>query len=73
MNLPEVGKTYRHYKGGLYRVIALAHHSETLEDLVVYEALYTSDIGQFWVRSALMWFEEVEVNGEKKLRFTLVQ
>jgi hypothetical protein len=71
MNLPEVGKTYRHYKGGLYRVIALAHHSETLEDLVVYEALYTSDIGQFWVRPASMWFEEVETNGLKKPRFIL--
>lgn len=69
MGMPEVGKTYRHYKGGLCRVIALAKHSETLEDLVVYEDLSPNELGQFWVRPASMWFEEVIVGTERKIRF----
>ncbi len=70
--MPEVGKTYRHYKGNLYRVIALGKHSETLEDMVVYEALYENELGQFWVRPAHMWFEDVIVHGQKKKRFVLL-
>lgn len=47
----EVGRVYRHTKSGkLYKVIALAKHSETLEDLVVYEAMYQNPVSQFWVR-----------------------
>ena len=62
----EVGSRYRHYKGNLYQVIALAKHSETLEDMVVYQALY----GEYgvWCRPASMWSELV--NG--KLRFEKV-
>jgi hypothetical protein len=43
-----IGAKYRHFKGNMYEVIALAKHSETLEELVVYKALY--DEGQVWVR-----------------------
>ena len=49
---------YRHYKGKEYEVICTALHSETLEEMVVYKALYGD--GQIWTRPARMWFEEVE-------------
>jgi len=65
----KLGK-YKHYKGKEYEVIGLAKHSETLEDLVVYKALY--DDGQIWVRPLKMFLEEVEVNGKKVPRFEYV-
>ena len=52
---------YRHFKGGEYRVIGTARHSETLEELVVYQALYGE--GGLWVRPAAMWDEPVERPG----------
>ena len=58
---------YRHYKGNTYEVIGVASHSETLEPMVVYRALY-GERG-LWVRPASMWSEEVEVNGRKVRRF----
>lgn len=48
---------YRHFKGGLYRVEGVARHSETLEEMVVYRALYGE--GGLWVRPAAMWNEKV--------------
>lgn len=48
---------YRHFKGNEYRVIGLAKHSETLEDMVVYQALYGEQ--GLWVRPAAMWTETV--------------
>jgi ribosomal-protein-alanine N-acetyltransferase len=68
---PEVAPgTYRHYKGNHYEVIGIAKHSETLEDVVVYKALY----GEFglWVRPASMWSELVEVDGVAVKRFERV-
>ncbi|MEN9342335.1 MAG: hypothetical protein RIQ54_591 [Candidatus Parcubacteria bacterium] len=62
--------TYRHYKGKEYKVIGLAKHSETLEELVVYQALYGE--GQMWVRPLPMFLEEVEVDGKKIPRCSLV-
>ncbi len=56
---------YEHYKGKKYRVIGVAKHSETLEDMVVYEALYGNDLSKLWVRPLKMFLEEVEVNGKK--------
>jgi len=47
----------------------VAKHSETLEDMVVYEALYDNDTSKFWARPANMWSEEVEINGKKAPRF----
>lgn len=62
---------YRHYKGNDYRVIGLARHSETLEPLAVYEALYGE--GGLWVRPAGMFGETVEIEGETVNRFTLIE
>lgn len=64
---------YRHYKGNFYRVHRLVKHSETLEDLVLYEALYDNPRGHWWVRPAGMFAEEVEVDGQKRPRFELVK
>lgn len=61
---------YRHYKGNEYRVLGLARHSETLEPLVVYQALY-GERGT-WVRPAGMFGETVEVAGRRVPRFTRV-
>ena len=63
---PRPGR-YRHYKGNEYRVVALARHSETLAELVVYEALY-GERG-LWVRPRAMFGETVEVGGKRVLRF----
>lgn len=65
--------TYRHHKGNLYRVIGVAKHSETLEELVVYEALYENPESKLWVRPKRMFSEEIEVNGVKKARFERVE
>ena len=63
---------YEHYKGDRYRVIGVAKHSETLEDLVVYEPLYENKVSKLWVRPISMFLEEVEVNGRKIPRFKYV-
>lgn len=62
---------YRHYKGNEYEVIGVANHSETLEKMVVYRALYGE--GNIWVRPLSMWDEEVEVNGNMVRRFELIK
>ncbi|WEN16440.1 DUF1653 domain-containing protein [Rhodanobacter sp. AS-Z3] len=62
---------YRHYKGQRYRVLGTARHSETMEPLVVYQALY-GDFG-LWVRPAAMFCETVELDGEPLPRFALEQ
>lgn len=70
--LPKVGERYCHYKGNEYEIIAIAHHSETLEELVIYKALYESEdfpYGTIWARPLAMFLEEVEVNGRRQLRF----
>lgn len=59
---------YRHFKGNEYEVIGTARNSETLEETVVYRALY-GDSG-LWVRPAKMWNEKVEYNGKTVSRFT---
>ena len=61
---------YRHYKGNDYEVVAVAHHSETLEPLVVYRALY-GERG-LWVRPYAMFREEVIVDGQRVPRFAFV-
>jgi hypothetical protein len=66
----KLGK-YRHYKGNEYQVISMATHSETLEPMVVYQALYGEK--GIWVRPAHMWNELVEVNGQTVLRFAPVE
>lgn len=65
-NIP-LGK-YRHFKGNEYEVIAIATHSETMEPMVVYRALYGE--GGVWVRPAAMWNETVTRDGVTQPRFT---
>ena len=69
MNEIKTGK-YRHFKGNEYEVIAVAKHSETTEDMVVYKALYGE--GGFWVRPASMWNETVERDGKVFNRFEYI-
>ena len=61
---------YRHFKGKTYEVIGIAHHSETMEELVVYRALY-GERG-LWVRPAAMWEEVVNRDGYHGPRFQYV-
>lgn len=58
---------YEHYKGLPYRVLAVARHSETLEELVVYQALYGEQ--GIWVRPLVMFLENVTINGKSQARF----
>ena len=71
MSSLKLGK-YRHFKGKFYEVIGVARHSETLEELVVYRALYDSEeFGKnaLWVRPKKMFMEKVTVDGKKIPRF----
>ena len=61
---------YRHFKGNEYRLLYVARHSETLEPMVVYQALY-GDKG-VWVRPLSMWDETVERDGAVYKRFTYI-
>ena len=62
---------WRHFKGNRYQVIGVAKHSETLEPMVVYRALYGE--GGLWVRPASMWLETVERDGKTYQRFVFEQ
>lgn len=61
---------YRHFKGNEYEVLFIAKHSETLEDMIVYRALYGD--GGVWVRPAFMWNETVERDGKTFARFEYI-
>ena len=65
----KLGK-YIHFRGNEYEVIGNAFHSETLEEMVIYRALYGNE--HVWVRPAAMWSEDVEHNGQRMKRFTHV-
>ena len=69
-HLPARGR-YRHFKGMEYEVIGIAHHSETMEDMVVYRALYGER--ELWVRPVSMWDEDVVRDGVTYKRFTLIE
>ena len=62
---------YRHFKGGLYEVIGIASHSETMEPMVVYKALYGEH--GLWVRPAAMWNEIVDKSEYHGPRFIPVE
>ena len=62
---------YRHFKGNEYEVLFVARHSETLEDMVVYEPLDGST--GYWVRPASMWNETVHVDGKVVPRFAKIE
>jgi hypothetical protein len=61
---------YRHFKGNEYRLLGIAHHSETMEEMVVYQALYGEH--GLWVRPASMWSETVERDGYCGPRFVYI-
>lgn len=65
---PEIGSSYRHYKGGLYEVITMATHTETNEALVIYKSLY---FGSIHARPLDQWFEVIEISEDLSThRFT---
>lgn len=65
----KLGK-YRHFKGNEYRVLTIGKHSETGEEMVVYQALYGDR--EVWVRPASMWNDIVARDGKSYLRFTYI-
>ncbi len=62
-----VGSFYEHYKGARYKILAVARHSETLEELVVYQ----TGEGDVWVRPVAMFLEDVVIEGKPQPRFKL--
>ena len=62
---------YRHYKGNLYRLLYIARHSETLEEMVIYQDV--NDPAKIWARPASMWEERVEVGGKAVARFEYLE
>ena len=66
----KIGAKYKHFKGNEYRVIGVAKHSETLEELVVYQGLYEG--GEMWARPKNLFLEKVDINGEMVPRFKLL-
>ncbi len=71
--MKDIKGTYRHYKGNLYEVIDIVHHSESLEKMVLYKSLYENPIGKLWVRPYEMFFEEIELDGIKVKRFEKIK
>ena len=71
MKTVKPNEIYRHYKGNVYRVLHLARHTETMEEMVVYTP--ASGEGEVWARPLSMWHETVVVNGEEKPRFALLE
>ena len=67
------GAIYEHYKGKTYRVLGIARHSETLEEMVLYEALYENDLGKIWVRPKAMFLENIELEGKTLPRFRILE
>lgn len=66
------GGIYRHYKGKMYRFLRVVRHSETLEEMALYETLYENELGVFWVRPLKMFEEVIEVDGKRVARFAYI-
>lgn len=64
---------YEHYKGGRYQVHCVAKWEEDLRPVVVYEALYANPEGPYFVRPLDVFTEEVEVDGQKRPRYRLIE
>lgn len=67
------GQIWQHFKGGRYQIIAVAKHSETLEDLVIYEALYDNITSKCWARPLNDFFGTKNIGGKDVPRFQLVK
>lgn len=65
--MPQEKEIYKHHKGNRYEVIAIAKHSESLEELVIYRDVSSPE--KIWVRPLGMWNETVEVEGKTMPRF----
>ncbi len=63
------GQIWKHYKGNDYKIIILGNHSETGEEMVVYEQLHS---GKIYIRPMNLFFNQVEWEGKTVPRFTLV-
>jgi hypothetical protein len=68
----KIGGIYKHYKGNKYKVLSLGKHSETLEELVIYECLYVNPKGKIWARPREMFFENITKDGKTFPRFELL-
>lgn len=64
---------YEHFKGKRYRVLGVAKHSETLEDLVVYEVLHKNNLSKLWVRPLEMFLGQTELDGKTVPRFKYLE
>lgn len=67
------GDIWQHFKGGKYRIIAVAKHSETLEDLVIYEALYENVTSKYWARPLADFLGTKNIDGKEIPRFKLIK
>jgi hypothetical protein len=67
----KINGIYRHYKGNKYKVIAIGKHSETLEQLVVYQALYGNN--EIWCRPISMWNDDINIDGKIHKRFQIIE
>jgi GNAT superfamily N-acetyltransferase len=65
-------KLYRHYKNKAYTYIGIAKHSESLDEMVVYETRYQNDLGKLWVRPRQMFEEDVLIAGKMQPRFAKI-
>lgn len=70
MNKIKLG-IYRHYKGNMYKVLYIAKHSETLEDMVIYQDV--NDPDKIWARPTSMWDDVIEIDGKIVKRFELME
>lgn len=61
----EIGKTYKHFKGTYHKILMIGKHSETLEDMVIYNHV---DTGQVWVRPYHSFIEKVDKNKYPNVR-----
>ncbi len=68
-----VWEVYRHYRWTIYKIIGIWKHSETLEDLVIYEALYDNPVSKIWCRPLSNFTEEILIQNKKIKRFEIVK
>lgn len=67
----KINGIYRHYKGNKYKVIAIGRHSDSLEQLVVYQALYGNN--EIWCRPISMWNDDINFDGKIQKRFQIIE